>query len=62
MSSMSLEMGFGLHVTQSKTTTFCYPPVIVGGLDDQPSNAKTGVALVKAFDKILRQGQKPNCL
>jgi len=24
--------------------------------------AKTGVALVKAFDKILRQGRKPNRL
>lgn len=24
MSLMSLEMGFGLHVTQTKTTTFCY--------------------------------------
>ena len=28
----------------------------------QPLKAKTGVALVKAFDKILRQGRKPNRL
>jgi len=26
----------------------------------QPLKAKTGVALVKAFDKILKQGRKPN--
>ena len=28
----------------------------------QPLKAKTGVALVKAFDKILKQGRKPNRL
>ena len=28
----------------------------------QPLKAKTGVAVVKAFDKILRQGRKPNRL
>ena len=28
----------------------------------QPLKAKTGVALVKAFDKILQQGRKPNRL
>ena len=28
----------------------------------QPLKAKTGVGLVKAFDKILKQGRKPNRL
>jgi len=28
----------------------------------QPLKAKTGVALVKAFDKILKHGRKPNRL
>ena len=28
----------------------------------QPLKAKTGVALVKAFDKILKQGRKPSRL
>ena len=28
----------------------------------QPLKAKTGVALVKAFDKILKQGRQPNRL
>jgi len=28
----------------------------------QPLKAKTGVALVKAFEKILKQGRKPNRL
>ena len=28
----------------------------------QPLKAKTGVALVKAFDKILKQGRRPNRL